>query len=77
VIAGRVQPVDDDIGAHRGGGHVGAALVAAQGPAGGGKGFGRVMADLAGLTAHEAPRQTPRIRHVWDMLAEGLRPLIT
>jgi len=35
------------------------------------------MADLAGLTAHEAPRQTPRIRHVWDMLAEGLRPLIT
>lgn len=27
------------------------------------------------LTAHEAMRQTPRIRRVWDMLAEGLRPL--
>jgi DNA-binding transcriptional LysR family regulator len=25
------------------------------------------------LTAHEAMRQTPRIRRVWDMLAEGLR----
>lgn len=27
------------------------------------------------LTAHAAMRQTPRIRRVWDMLAEGLRPL--
>jgi DNA-binding transcriptional LysR family regulator len=27
------------------------------------------------LTAHEAMRQTPRIRRVWDMLADGLRPL--
>ncbi len=27
------------------------------------------------LTAHEAMRQTPRIRRVWDMLAKGLRPL--
>lgn len=26
------------------------------------------------LTAHEAMRQTPRIRRVWDMLAEGLTP---
>ncbi|MDX8351668.1 LysR family transcriptional regulator [Cognatiyoonia sp. IB215182] len=29
------------------------------------------------LTAHEAMRQTPRIRRVWDLLAEGLRPLVT
>ncbi len=28
------------------------------------------------LTAHEAMRQTPRIRRVWDLLAEGLRPLV-
>ncbi len=27
------------------------------------------------LTAHAAMRQTPRIRRVWEMLAEGLRPL--
>ncbi|SMX46577.1 LysR family transcriptional regulator [Actibacterium lipolyticum] len=26
------------------------------------------------LTAHEAMRQTPRLRRVWDMLAEGLKP---
>lgn len=29
------------------------------------------------LTAHEAMRQTPRVRRVWDMLAIGLRPLVT
>ncbi len=29
------------------------------------------------LTAHQAMRQSPRIRRVWDMLAEGLRPLVT
>ena len=29
------------------------------------------------LTAHEAMRQTPRIRRVWDLLAEGLRPLVS
>jgi len=29
------------------------------------------------LTAHEAMRQTPRIRRVWDLLAKGLRPLVS
>lgn len=29
------------------------------------------------LTAHEAMRQTPRVRRVWDLLAEGLRPLVS
>ena len=29
------------------------------------------------LTAHQAMRQTPRIRRVWDLLAEGLQPLVT
>lgn len=29
------------------------------------------------LTAHEAMRQTPRIRRVWDMLAKGLKPIIS
>lgn len=29
------------------------------------------------LTAHEAMRQTPRIRRVWDALAEGLEPLVS
>ncbi len=29
------------------------------------------------LTAHEAMRQTPRIRRVWELLAEGLRPLVS
>lgn len=29
------------------------------------------------LTAHEAMRQTPRIRRVWDLLAEGLSPLVS
>ncbi|PUB10898.1 LysR family transcriptional regulator [Yoonia sediminilitoris] len=29
------------------------------------------------LTAHEAMRQTPRIRRVWDLLADGLRPLVS
>ncbi len=28
------------------------------------------------LTAHGAMRQTPRIRRVWELLAEGLRPLV-
>lgn len=28
------------------------------------------------LTAHEAMRQTPRIRRVWELLAEGLKPLV-
>ena len=28
------------------------------------------------LTAHEAMRQTPRIRRVWDLLATGLLPLV-
>ena len=28
------------------------------------------------LTAHEAMRQTPRIKRVWDLLAEGLKPLV-
>ncbi len=29
------------------------------------------------LTAHEAVRDTPRIRRVWDMLAAGLLPLVS
>jgi len=29
------------------------------------------------LTAHEAMRETPRIRRVWDMLFEGLKPLVS
>lgn len=29
------------------------------------------------LTAHEAMRETPRIRRVWDMLVEGLKPLVS
>lgn len=29
------------------------------------------------LTAHEAMRDTPRIRRVWDMLAAGLLPLVS
>lgn len=29
------------------------------------------------LTAHEAMRQSPRIRRVWDLLAKGLRPLVS
>ncbi len=29
------------------------------------------------LTAHEAMRHTPRIRRVWDLLAEGLKPLVS
>ena len=29
------------------------------------------------LTAHEAMRQTPRIRRVWQILEEGLRPLVS
>jgi DNA-binding transcriptional LysR family regulator len=29
------------------------------------------------LTSHEAMRQTPRIRRVWELLAEGLRPLVS
>jgi DNA-binding transcriptional LysR family regulator len=29
------------------------------------------------LTAHEAMRQTPRIRRVWELLADGLRPLVS
>jgi DNA-binding transcriptional LysR family regulator len=29
------------------------------------------------LTAHEAMRQTPRIRRVWNYLADGLRPLVS
>lgn len=28
------------------------------------------------LTAHESMRQTPRIRRVWDMLADGMAPLL-
>lgn len=28
------------------------------------------------LTAHQAMRHTPRIRRVWDLLAEGLRPIV-
>lgn len=38
--------------------------------------FGQMVPQLEmWLTAHEAMRQTPRIRRVWDLLAEGLRPL--
>jgi len=29
------------------------------------------------LTAHQAMRQTPRIRRIWDLLAEGLKPLVS
>lgn len=29
------------------------------------------------LTAHEAMRETPRIRRVWDLLSEGLKPLVS
>ncbi len=29
------------------------------------------------LTAHETMRQTPRIRRVWEMLRDGLAPLVT
>lgn len=29
------------------------------------------------LTAHEAMRHTPRIRRVWEILVEGLRPLVS
>ena len=29
------------------------------------------------LAAHEAMRQTPRIRRVWDMLYEGLKPFVS
>lgn len=29
------------------------------------------------LTAHEAMRQTPRIRRVWGLLADGLKPLVS
>ncbi|MEO0904825.1 MAG: LysR substrate-binding domain-containing protein, partial [Pseudomonadota bacterium] len=29
------------------------------------------------LTAHEAMRHTPRIRRVWELLAEGLKPLVS
>ena len=29
------------------------------------------------LVAHEAMRHTPRIRRVWNMLAEGLKPLVS
>lgn len=29
------------------------------------------------LTAHEAMRHTPRIRRVWDLLAQGLKPLVS
>lgn len=29
------------------------------------------------LTAHEAMRDTPRIRRVWDLLAKGLLPLVS
>lgn len=29
------------------------------------------------LTAHEVMRQTPRIRRVWQLLEEGLRPLVS
>lgn len=38
--------------------------------------FGHMAPNLEmWLTAHAAMRQTPRIRRVWEMLAEGLRPL--
>jgi DNA-binding transcriptional LysR family regulator len=29
------------------------------------------------LTAHEAMRQTPRVRRVWELLEKGLRPLVS
>ena len=29
------------------------------------------------LTAHEAMRETPRIRRVWDLLLQGLKPLVS
>lgn len=29
------------------------------------------------LTAHEAMRQSPRIKRVWDLLAAGLKPLVS
>ncbi len=29
------------------------------------------------LTAHQAMRETPRIRRVWDLLAQGLKPLVS
>lgn len=29
------------------------------------------------LTAHEVMRQTPRIRRVWELLSQGLKPLVT
>ncbi len=29
------------------------------------------------LTAHEAMRQTPRVRRVWQLLEKGLRPLVS
>lgn len=29
------------------------------------------------LTAHQVMRQTPRIRRVWDILAEGITPLVS
>lgn len=38
--------------------------------------FGQMVPNLEmWLTAHQAMRQTPRIRRVWDMLVDGLRPL--
>ena len=38
--------------------------------------FGQMVPKLEmWLTAHQAMRQTPRIRRVWEMLAAGLRPL--
>ena len=48
MVGGRVQPVDDDVRAHCGGGHIGAAFVLADGPARVPEGFGCVAADLAG-----------------------------
>ena len=40
--------------------------------------FGFALPNLSiWLTAHAAMRQTPRIRRVWDLLAEGLRPLVS
>ncbi|MEL6960697.1 MAG: LysR family transcriptional regulator [Pseudomonadota bacterium] len=29
------------------------------------------------LTAHEAMRRTPRVRRVWELLTEGLKPLVS
>ena len=29
------------------------------------------------LAAHEAVRKTPRIARVWEMLADGLRPMVS